>query len=214
MDMEHEISSSEETSKKVELANEPKLDQHYWDSRYVAGTTGWDLKEPSAPLKSYIDQLTDKDIRILIPGAGNAYEAMYLCQQGFKNITIVDIAPTVIEKLKQQWQDFPQISLYHQDFFKHQGQYDLIIEQTFFCALSPLLREQYVLKMHELLRSGGKLVGVLFDKDFEGGPPFGGCKVEYEQLFKQLFQIQTLDACHNSVTPRMNSELFVILKKV
>lgn len=63
-----------------------QLDADFWNERYSSQQTGWDIGSPSTPLKEYIDQLTDKDIRILIPGCGNAYEAEYLHQQGFSNV--------------------------------------------------------------------------------------------------------------------------------
>jgi hypothetical protein len=44
------------------------------------------------PIKNYIDTLKDKDIAILIPGCGNTYEAAYLLEQGFTNVTVIDIA--------------------------------------------------------------------------------------------------------------------------
>jgi len=50
----------------------------YWTNRYNSDKTGWDLGEPSQPLTQYIDQIKNKEIKILIPGAGNAYEAEYL----------------------------------------------------------------------------------------------------------------------------------------
>jgi hypothetical protein len=54
-------------------------------------TTGWDLAW-CLPIKNYIDTLKDKDIAILIPGCGNTYEAAYLLEQGFTNVTVIDIA--------------------------------------------------------------------------------------------------------------------------
>ena len=51
----------------------PPLDEAYWNSQYNANTTGWDLGQVSPPLKAYIDQLTNKNLRILIPGCGNTY---------------------------------------------------------------------------------------------------------------------------------------------
>jgi len=57
---------------------------NYWENRYQNQQTGWDIGEISSPLKAYIDQLEDKSIKILIPGAGNAYEAEYLFLNGFK----------------------------------------------------------------------------------------------------------------------------------
>jgi hypothetical protein len=96
-------------------------------------------------------------------------------------------------------------------FFQHEGQYDLILEQTFFCAINPALRKDYVAKMKTLLMPEGKLVGVLFDKEFDKeGPPFGGCKCEYEPLFKNDFHFKTFEACYNSAKPREGSELFMI----
>lgn len=43
-----------------------KLDQQYWQERYTKNSIGWDLGKVSTPLKNYINQLTDKDISILI----------------------------------------------------------------------------------------------------------------------------------------------------
>jgi hypothetical protein len=67
--------------------------------------------------------------------------------------------------------------------------------------------------MHALLASGGTLAGVLFNRHFEGGPPFGGSIDEYAPLFSSIFKIKTLKSCHNSIIPRKGSEVFFILKK-
>ncbi len=100
------------------------------------------------------------------------------------------------------------IEIIHSDFFELKGQFDLIVEQTFFCALDPSQRSHYVNKMAELLNPGGKLVGVLFEREFASGPPFGGTYYEYRDLFKEKFSIHTLSACYNSIIPRAGSELF------
>ena len=190
------------------------LNGEYWDNQYKANTTGWDMGTVSPPLKNYIDQLTDKDIRILIPGCGNTYEAEYLLEKGFTNVTLIDIAPTLVDKLKQKFKNNSFIQIVLIDFFQHQGQYDLILEQTFFCALNPELRKNYVEKMNTLLSSSGKLAGLLFGVEFEKeGPPFGGNKNNYEILFQPLFRFITFETCTNSHPKRANSELFIILKK-
>ncbi len=195
------------------MISETIYDQQYWDAQYKAGTTGWDLGAVSPPLKAYIDQLTDKNISILIPGAGNSYEAVYLLQKEFTDITIVDIAPSVIVKLQAEFKSSPHIKIMQADFFTYQGQYDLIIEQTFFCAIQPAMRERYVSKMYELLKPTGRLVGLLFNRVFEKGPPFGGSKTEYEKLFCSAFEYKTFAECYNSVKPRSGSELFINFKK-
>jgi hypothetical protein len=83
----------------------------------------------------------------------------------------------------------------------------------YFCALDPAFREKYADKMHDLLNVDGKLSGVLFNRDFEGGPPFGGNKAEYSSLFSGKFEIKCLEDCHNSISSRAGSEVFFVLEK-
>ena len=135
------------------------INSDFWNDKYTSGSTGWDIGEVSEPLKQYIDQLNDKGIAILIPGAGNAYEAEYLHNKGFKNITVIDLSEYPIANLRKRCPDFPEEKLLNKDFFDHKGAYDLIIEQTFFCALNPSLRSNYFEKMYELLNPKGGLLG-------------------------------------------------------
>ena len=189
------------------------LSQDYWNNRYEAEQTGWDLKAVSPPLKAYIDQLTDKNISILIPGCGSGYEAEYLAKKGFQNITVIDFAPLIVEKMKINLADYQQINIICEDFFTHTGKYDLILEQTFFCALNPSLRTKYIHKMSELLTKNGKLVGLFFCVQFPNNPPFGGSQEEYLDLFSNILNINLLEPCYNSVKPRQGSELFFNFSK-
>jgi hypothetical protein len=63
--------------------------------------------------------------------------------------------------------------------------------------------------MRQLLKSEGILIGVLFNKDFEGGPPFGGNLLDYQKLFEKHFQHVDIQLCYNSIPQRMNSEVFI-----
>jgi SAM-dependent methyltransferase len=190
----------------------PNTQKQFWNARYETGETGWDIGFVSTPLKNYFDTLTQKDQRILIPGCGNAYEAQYLLDQGFSNITLIDIAPLVVERLKKKFEGQAGIKIICGDFFSHSESYDLIIEQTFFCALPPVLRPKYVKHMHTLLNpTKGKLAGLLFDKIFnKEGPPFGGTKLEYVDLFKILFTFVTLNRAMDSIAARAGTELFFV----
>lgn len=191
------------------------LDMSFWENNYRTGKTGWDMGTVSPPLKNYIDQLENKEAAILIPGAGNSYESRYLLQQGFTHITVVDIAPTPIRRLREKTKEYGEsIQLFQQDFFLHSGNYDLILEQTFFCALDPNLRKDYAAHVSALLKAGGKLAGVLFNREFTPGrPPFGGNEQDYKALFSPYFHVETWEACYNSHPSRAGSEWFMILKK-
>ncbi|WP_266205315.1 methyltransferase domain-containing protein [Pontibacter kalidii] len=185
----------------------------YWQQRYQQNQTGWDVGAITPPLKEYFDQLENKALRILIPGCGNAYEAEYLHQNGFTNVYVADVAEAPLQQFQARVPDFPHHHLLHQDFFSLQGPFDLIVEQTFFCALNPRLRAGYARKCAELLQPVGKLMGLLFDTTFEKeGPPFGGSREEYRAYFAPYFDFLQFDTATNSIPPRQGKELFVELK--
>ncbi len=190
------------------------LDEHYWTDRYDANQTGWDLGQVSPPLAHFIDQIENKELRILIPGAGNAYEFDYLLSKGFSNVYVIDISKAPISALQKRHPQF-RSQIIHGDFFTHEGSYDLIIEQTFFCALDPSLRSQYVQQMSHLLAAEGRLVGLLFNRVFDkAGPPFGGTEAEYRELFSSALALDVMEACRNSVSPRQGYELFFMAGKI
>ncbi|TXD49710.1 methyltransferase domain-containing protein [Polaribacter sp. IC073] len=190
------------------------LSSNAWDNRYVNNDIGWDLGEVSTPLKAYFDQLENKEIKILIPGGGNSYEAAYLFKNGFKNVFVVDLSKTAIDNIQKRIPNFPSSQLILGNFFEMKDAFDLIIEQTFFCALNPNLREDYVVKMNQLLRPKGKLVGVLFKVPLnDDKPPFGGNKAAYLNGFKEYFQIEKMASCYNSFGNRKGRELFIKLLK-
>ncbi len=191
-----------------------KLNKNYWTERWSNEQTGWDMGHPSPPIAEYIDQLTNKDLRILIPGCGNAYEAEYLYSKDFTNFNVLDIAQEPLNQLHNRLPELRNDQLVCSDFFHHEDQYDLILEQTFFCAIDPILRSEYVKHAAKLLKSGGKLVGLLWGVEMNiDNPPFGGNQVEYEELFTPYFKIKTIEDAHNSIAPRLGKELFVIFQK-
>ena len=194
-----------------------KLDAGYWSKRFEDQDTPWDIGHVSTPLKEYIDQLTDRQLAILIPGCGNGYEAKYLLANGFTNITVIDISPVLTQQLAHRFASYTgkQLTIITGDFFTSEGQFDLVLEQTFFCALNPSLREKYVTHMHYLLKPGGKLAGLLFNKVFTNqGPPFGGSMEEYRALFGPFFNISTMAPCYNFIAPRDGAECFIVLEKL
>jgi len=192
-----------------------ELNEDFWTQKYDHNQTGWDIGYVSTPLKEYIDQLLDKEMAILIPGCGNSYEAEYLHENGFKNVYLVDISELPLKNFKKRCPDFPSSHLIHANFFDLEMQFDLILEQTFFCAIDPSLRNAYALKMKQLLKSGGRLVGVLFNTALNNDhPPFGGSKEEYLGYFSKYFDTVVMQNCYNSIGPRKGKELFVLLKKL
>jgi len=197
---------------------ETNQEHYYWTKRYEEEQTGWDIGYPSTPVKTYIDQLEDRSLKILIPGAGNAWEAEYLFEQGFRQVYVLDISAVPLKAFAQRLPHFPKEQLIQGDFFEHEGQYDLIFEQTFFCSFPPIPedRHRYAQQMARLLKQGGKLVGLWFNipltDDLEKRP-FGGDRQEYLSYLLPHFQLHTFENCYNSIPPRADNELFGIFQK-
>ncbi|MBN1651190.1 MAG: methyltransferase domain-containing protein [Bacteroidales bacterium] len=191
-----------------------KLSPEYWNKTYETKKTGWDIGYVSTPLKMYFDQLKNKSIRILIPGAGNAYEAEYLWQQGFKNVFVLDFSEAAMAGFLARFPEFPASNILIEDFFQHNNQYDLIVEQTFFTSIYPTQRKEYAAKTAELLKSGGKLVGLVFNHPFAfDGPPYSGTPEEYRDLFAPYYHFNIFETAYNSIKPRKDRELFFVLVK-
>lgn len=186
-----------------------ELSEKYWNDRYENQEIGWDIGAASTPLVEYFNQIQDKNIKILIPGCGNAYEAEHLWNNGYKDVFLLDVSVKALNNFSERVADFPKSQLINEDFFAHQNEYDLILEQTFFCAIDPLLRPNYAQKAHELLSNNGKLIGLLFNREFQEGPPFGGNKEEYQTYFSPFFKSIKMSTCYNSIVPRNESELFI-----
>jgi thiopurine S-methyltransferase len=192
-----------------------KKEQEYWTRRYQEDQTGWDIGYTATPIKEYIDQLTDDSLKILIPGAGNAFEAEYLWKNGFRNVHILDISEVPLNQFKERNPDFPEAQIHQADFFEHSGTYELIIEQTFFCSMFPTdaNRSAYAKHISNLLQPNGKLVGVWFDFPLIKNSkkrPFGGDKKLYISYLSPYLNTKTFERCTNSIPPRQGNELFGI----
>jgi methyl halide transferase len=195
------------------------MEQDFWISKYENNQTGWDIGKISNPIKNYVDQLENKNLKILIPGCGFGHEAKYLFENGFKQVWILDFSIHAIEVFKENNPNFPKEHILHQDFFTFEvGEYekfDLIIEQTLFCAIHPKMRDLYIKKVYELLKPSGKLVGLLFNREFpdKDYPPFGGNIEIYRKQFESVFTNSKIDYCYNSISERENTELFIKMIK-
>ncbi len=186
----------------------------YWQEQYETGRHKWNIGYVSTPLKAYFDQLSNKNLRILVPGAGFGWEAGYLYESGFKSTFALDFSEAAINKLKQNYPYFAHSNILQEDFFEHRGSYNLLVEQTFFSSIPREWRSRYALQASKLLSANGKLVGLLFNHEFPSEePPYGGTPEEYQRLFEPYFHFQTFDISYNSIKPRMGRELFFILEK-
>ena len=75
-----------------------ELNPEYWNRRYLNNDIPWDAGAVTTPIKAIIDSLQDRDLKILVPGAGSGHEVAYLISKGFKNVTVCEWAPAAAGK--------------------------------------------------------------------------------------------------------------------
>jgi thiopurine S-methyltransferase len=190
------------------------FNKDYWNNLYDNRKTGWDIGYISTPIKEYFDQLNNKHLRILVPGAGNGYEPEYFFNNGFINTYYLDYSVKAVENFKKRCPHFPKKNILQSDFFSLNRPFDLIVESAFFTSFVPEKRKELAEKIYNLLVKGGKYVGVFFNHEFgKEFPPFGAIKENYLELVRTMFQIKTFETAYNSIKPRAGRELFFIFEK-
>ena len=81
-------------------------------------------------------------------------------------------------------------------------------------AIATNKRNEYAKKVHSLLNTNGKLVGLMFNAPmYSDHPPFGGSVKEYKTYFSTLFNYKYFEPAYNSISSRNGKELFVNLIK-
>ena len=191
----------------------------FWEQRYEKGEIGWDLGAETPVFTAISEKL--KPGKVCILGCGNGYDAISFSKKGF-SVTAVDFARTPINNLQIAARSLSlSIETIKKDIFDlipdYSSQFDYIIEQTCFCAIDPRKRQQYSNLVHDLLKVGGKLIGLWMplDKDIiDGGPPFGVKENEIKKLFSTKWKITEDCFPTQSIEARKGREKLIVFEKL
>ena len=188
-----------------------------WQRHYEENDLGWDLGQVAPPFVKLWQEEKLPLGKVLVPGCGRGHEVVFLAENGF-DVTAIDFSSGAVTYLKNALKKRNlEGRILHQDFFSldeyHEGVYDLVLEQTFFCAISPKQRRDYVLNVSRILKPGGILVGLFYHTDEQGGPPYNTTREDIEMHFSKKFEIQELDKTFLSAEQRKDKEWLGILKK-
>ena len=160
----------------------------FWDVRYAAGKTPWDFHGVPAALKAFLK--TSQAGSVLIPGCGAAYEVRAFHEARWK-VTGIDFSPFALERARSELGALAS-HVVQGGFFTHDfssRRFDVIYERTFLCALPPVLWPDYVNRMTQLLRPGGKLIGIFLYGDQAEPPPYHLSPEKAHELFKGNFSL-------------------------
>ena len=160
----------------------------FWDVRYGAGETPWDFHGVPAALKTFLK--TSQAGRVLIPGCGAGYEVRAFYESAW-DVTALDFSAVAVEQARSNLGALAG-RVVHGDFFMHDfgaRRFDLIYERTFLCAIPPDSWPGYVMRVAELLRPGGKLVGIFLYGEEHDPPPYPLSSEKAGELFHEKFSL-------------------------
>ena len=201
-------------NKMIENSGYSKTD---WQKHYDENDLSWDLGEVSPPICHFIKNNFIAKGNAIIPGCGQGHEVVYLAKKGF-TVTAIDYTVGATQKLAINLaQNRVSARIIRIDFFdlglEHVKKYDLMLEQTFFCAIHPTFRNRYVNTASRILKPGGLLVGLFYETGEKDGPPFNTTKDQIRQHFSGPFLIDQLEKTLHSSEKRKGKEWFAVLRK-
>jgi hypothetical protein len=169
----------------------------FWDERFERGFTPWDQAGVPAAFESFAARHVG--VPVLIPGCGNAWEALLLARQGWQ-VRAIDFAPGAIAAAREQLGVYGDV-VEQADFFVYEPPFTpgWIYERAFLCALPGTRRFDYAQRMARLLPAGGLLAGFFFLGGTPKGPPFGIDRPELEALLSPDFELIEDQAVADSI---------------
>ncbi len=168
--------------------------QTHWESAYRLGETPWDKGAAHPALVDFVAARGAPAGEILVPGCGYGFDVRALSMPE-NHVLGVDIAPFAITRAEA----FPKVAREEYllgDIFSltstFPARFDVVFEHTFFCAIEPSKRRDYVSVVGRILKPGGKLIAIFFmNPDHnEPGPPYGTGRQELAALFGTEFALE------------------------
>jgi len=192
-----------------------------WEGMYEAGEDRWDIGGASPPLVAVLGRgEVEPPGRALVPGCGRGHDARLLAERGFEAVG-VDFAAAPIREARALAAavGMKGVRFERRDLFalprEWDGTFDLVFEQTCFCAVNPARRDDYARAVHRVLRPGGLLLGLFFNIDSEEGPPFGTTPKEIRHRFvaSGLFALEGARVPAESTQARQGREWLAFLRR-
>ncbi|MGH8017922.1 MAG: methyltransferase [Opitutaceae bacterium] len=144
-------------------------DPDYWEQRYRAGRTPWDLRGVPVALEEFLRK-EKRGTSVLIPGCGSAHEVRAFREAGW-DVMAIDFSTAAVAQAKTLLGPLgADVRL--ADFFCDEfgRDFDVVYERTFLCSLPPARWPAYARGVAGLLKQGGFLAGV-FAYGIETEPP-------------------------------------------
>lgn len=191
----------------------------FWEGRYQANNTSWDLGGPTPVFETIAGKYPTGKICVI--GCGRGYDAVVFAEEGF-DVTAVDFSESAIKEVQQlAIKSNVDVTGVCRDIFDLPADFlntfDYVIEQTCFCAIDPGRRKEYEEVVYSILKPHGQLIGLWFplDKSLDqGGPPWGVTEDEVKTLFSKRWIKNIERFPQESIKPREGREKLIIFEKI
>ena len=147
--------------------------------------TPWDAGGVPPKLESWLRGVPPR--KILVPGCGAGYEVRFFAEHGH-DVLGIDFSDAAIEAAQRELGSLSS-RVRKADFFALAGEFDLVYERAFLCALPRARWPDWARRMAELVRPGGKLAGFFYIDDNQRGPPFGVSRPRLHELLGERFDL-------------------------
>jgi SAM-dependent methyltransferase len=198
-------------------------------SRGLARGQAFDANQPEPALVALMERHTLPTGRALVPGCGRGYSVVQLASPE-RTALGLDIAPTGVAAARDLMAEMvggseleSQVDVQEADFFSADlvptlGQFDVVYDCTFLCAIQPDMRKAWAEQMNKLLQAEGELITLIFPNGPLGstGPPF----TINEELVRSLLEPHGFKAIEVTEVPadqlargQTGSEVIAIWKR-
>jgi methyl halide transferase len=137
-------------------------DVDFWQTRFARGDTPWDRGAPGPWLLRALDQgLVKPGQRVLVPGCGSGHDVAALARAGLQ-VTGLDYASEALARTRARLasdglDDHPDLVLADALTWQPAHPFDVIYEQTCWCALHPDHWLTYAAQLYRWLTDDGQL---------------------------------------------------------
>lgn len=204
----------------------------WWSELYRTGDTRWDSGGPHHLMDLLIPPMKLTRLRVLVLGCGAGHDAAWWEKRGHI-VTGVDFSDEALSRARELYGESETLRWVKGDVFQlpqnWTSRFDVIFENTMFCAVPPERREDLVRTWWRLLSPRGRVVGFALVMDKLFGPPYGTSEWELRQrLLEAPARSANRTASHlrrprfhpllwkreqNSVEKRLGHELFFAVER-
>ncbi|MEM7517098.1 MAG: methyltransferase domain-containing protein [Planctomycetota bacterium] len=189
-----------------------------WAQRYAEKNTPWDNGEAHPDLR---ERFADLDLprggRALVPGCGRGHDALFLAQQGL-NVLAVDLVEGLADEVGARFEKLGSRFLVADALtLEIDEPFDLVFEQTFYCAIDPEQRPAWAALQARALKPGGKLAVLVFPIDRPkdlGGPPWQTRSEDLQAVLGENFRLLVEEPARHPLEKREWREGWSVFERV